>query len=265
MHLFDQDIACSASGVNGAKVTITDNWSIDTVPNGGYVLGLMANAMRQQSDRQETPVFTITYLARCLAGEADIVVEQMPSSRQFNRLQARLLQNGEEKARAFGTLALGQDECLTERKETPPPEIAPRDACIPIPQMPRYTLYDQMDLRLDPACAGWMTDGKLADQSLQKGWITFKEARPFDIPAITLIADAFPPAVLATQGIIAWVPTLELSINIRSLPETRWLKCVFRTRFITCGLVEEDGEVWDEHGGLVAISRQIAQFRTAAS
>ena len=33
------------------------------------------------------------------------------------------------------------------------------------------------------------------------------------------------------------------------------------TRYITCGLLEADCEVWDETGNLAAISRQIAQFR----
>jgi hypothetical protein len=76
-----------------------------------------------------------------------------------------------------------------------------------------------------------------------------------------LIADSFPPAILASQGLAAWVPTIELTVNVRHVPETEWLKGMFRTRFVTCGLVEEDGEVWDEEGNLVAISRQIAQYR----
>jgi hypothetical protein len=38
------------------------------------------------------------------------------------------------------------------------------------------------------------------------------------------------------------------------------LKCYFRTRFITCGLLEEDGKIWDQNDNLVAISRQIAQY-----
>ena len=65
----------------------------------------------------------------------------------------------------------------------------------------------------------------------------------------------------ATQGMAAWVPTIEMSINVRSLPKTPWVKACFRSRYITCGLVEEDGELWDEEGNLLAISRQIAQFR----
>jgi hypothetical protein len=76
-----------------------------------------------------------------------------------------------------------------------------------------------------------------------------------------LIADSFPPAILASQGLAAWVPTIELTVHVRHVPETEWLKGMFRTRFVTCGLVEEDGEVWDEEGNLVAISRQIAQYR----
>ncbi|MFZ1985389.1 MAG: hypothetical protein WAU91_13305 [Desulfatitalea sp.] len=39
------------------------------------------------------------------------------------------------------------------------------------------------------------------------------------------------------------------------------MRAFFRTRFITCGLLEEDGQVWDETGELIAISRQIAQYR----
>ena len=82
-----------------------------------------------------------------------------------------------------------------------------------------------------------------------------------DTASILLVADSFPPAVLTSQGMVAWVPTLEFSVNIRNIPTTKWLKCIFRTRFITCGLLEEDGEIWDEACRLIAISRQIAQYR----
>ena len=126
--------------------------------------------------------------------------------------------------------------------------------------MPGYTLFDNMDVLLDPGCAGWIT-GNLADRSELKGWIKFKDDRPFDQPALMLIADSFPPPVFVSQGMVAWVPTLEMSVNIRNLPDTRWLKCVFRSRFLNGGMVEEDGEIWDETGELVALSRQVAQFR----
>ncbi len=75
------------------------------------------------------------------------------------------------------------------------------------------------------------------------------------------MADSFPPPVFATQGPVAWVPTLEMSLNVRHPPQGTWLKAAFRTRFVTCGLLESDGELWDEADRLIAISRQIAQYR----
>ena len=76
-----------------------------------------------------------------------------------------------------------------------------------------------------------------------------------------MIADAFPPPVFVAYGPVAWVPTIELTVNVRNLPTTPWLKCAFRTRYMDNEILEEDGEVWDGNGELVALSRQVAQFR----
>ncbi len=69
------------------------------------------------------------------------------------------------------------------------------------------------------------------------------------------------PPVFASFGLTAWVPTIELSVNVRKIPDTLILKAIFKSRFISSGLVEEDGELWDTTGELVAISRQISKYR----
>jgi hypothetical protein len=263
MHLLDQDTKFTEIEPNHYKSRVSDNWSISGIPNGGYLLALLASAMTQRSDKKNTPILTVNYLARTEPGEAEIFIEEISRSAQFNRLQARLIQNGKEKMRALGTFALESGECFIQRYEKSPPAISPLADCIVIPEMPTYTLYSQMDVRLDPACAGWM-QGRLSDRSEHKGWISFKNSRPFDVMAVALAADAFPPPLFASQGLIAWVPTIELSVNIRNIPNTQWLKCIFRTNFINCGLLEADGEIWDEHEELIGISRQIAQFRKIA-
>lgn len=260
MHLFDRDISLIQQEPFFFKGNVAENWSINGNPNGGYLMAIMVNAALLHSDKRSTPILTANFISRCLPGEADLHVEEISRSIQFNRLQARLLQDGKEKIRFIGTFADKKNGCFIERYETKMPDIAPLEECIQIPVIPKYTLFDNIDLRLDPVCTGWM-QGALSEKSEQKGWIRFKDDRPYDIFSVLLIADSFPPPVMASQGLIDWVPTIELSVNIRNIPETRWLKCIFRTRFITCGLLESDGEVWDEKGNLVAISRQIAQFR----
>lgn len=264
MHPFDQDLALAIQSPEILTAPISDNWSINGNPNGGYLMALMARAMLEVGDKSETPILTINYMARCKPGAAEIHVEEISCSRSFCRLEARLIQDGEEKLRGLGTFSGPVDDCFIRRNETPPPKVAHRDKCIQIPKMPKFTLYDHMDVRIDPACAGWM-ENRMAEKSEHRGWIAFKDDRSWDIGAVALAADAFPPAVFATQGMLAWVPTIELSVSIRSIPTTRWLRCIFRTRFITCGLLEEDGEVWDDAGELVAVSRQIAQFRKAGA
>jgi hypothetical protein len=260
MNLFDNDIRLDDLGNSSFGGIISDNWSVNGNPNGGYLMAMMTGAMLRESDKKNTPIVTANYLSRCVPGEVEIQVLEMARSRQFARFEARLSQQGEEKIRALGTFVSESDSCSIERYESPVPELVPFEECVQMPRMPKYTLFHNLDLRLDPACAGWMT-GKLTDVSENKGYFSFFDGRPIDLLSLFLIIDAMPPAVMASQGMTAWVPTIELSVNIRNLPKTDRLKCSLRTRFMTCGLLEADGEGWDEKGNLAAISRQIAQFK----
>ncbi len=261
MHQFDRDILLAPDEPFSYSANITENWSINGVPDGGYLMAILAKAMMDQCKMRSTPIITANYLSRCEPGEARILIERMAASKQFERFQACLHQSGDEKIRAFGTFASENIDCVLESYEASEPMIAEVEKCVPVPELPNFTLFSQLDIRLDPRCTGWVS-GKLSDNSEIMGWIKFKHERPFDAFSILLIADSFPPAVLTSQGMVAWVPTIEFSVNIRNIPTTQWLKCVFRTRFITCGLLEEDGEIWDATGQLIAISRQIAQYRS---
>ena len=240
MHVFDRDVALIEKAPFQYKGEVSGNWSINGNPDGGYLMAIAANAMLQNSQMRSTPIITANYISRCPPGEADLHVEQIAESNQFNRLGVRLVQDGREKIRAMGTFVDVKGECAVDRYERSMPDMAALDDCIQIPEMPTFTLFDHVDVRLDPACAGWM-QGHLVERSEHKGWIAFKDDRPYDLLSVLLVVDSFPPAVFSTQGMAAWVPTIELSVNVRNIPETKWLKCIFRTRYITCGLLEEDG------------------------
>jgi hypothetical protein len=264
MHLFDEDISVQKLASGKFKASVTANWSINNNPNGGYLMALLANAMMHDAVKTATPIITANFLSRTEPGEAEIHLERMAQSTHFDRFQASLVQDGKERIRSLGTFAKENSDVAERHYEKGEPEIARLDDCVIIPEIPNYSLFSWMDVRLDPSCAGWMT-GSVAEKSEIRGWIRFKEERPFDSLSIFLIIDSFPPPVLASHGIVAWVPSIEFSVNIRNVPKTKWLKGVFRTCFVDSGILEEDGEIWDGNGGLVAISRQIAQFRKAAT
>jgi acyl-CoA thioesterase len=259
MTLFHKDTA-SIGVAPGVFDGVAGNWSVNGKPNGGYRMALMTVAVLSGREGLSTPVVTANYIARCVPGPAEIRVEEVSSTKQFHRFETRIYQEGKEKVRALATFARENNECAINRYETAPTLLAPRESCVPVPALPTYTLFEQLDVLLDPACAGWM-ENRLVDRSGNRGWIRFRDGSGYDLLSLLLIADSLPPAVMATHGIVAWVPTIELSVNIRNLPRSSWLNCCLRTRFITCGLLEADGEIWDEDGNLIAISRQIAQVR----
>jgi len=260
VHLFDNDIKLKKQADNQFNAHISENWSINGVPNGGYILALMANAMKEQSRKQASPILTVSYLSRSEPGNAVLEIEKVSQSNQFQHIQSKLIQDGIEKARAFGTFSSEPNGSFFKRYENSAPGIEPLKNCITNPELPGYTLYSQMDIRVDPLYAGWLT-GNMSEISEIRGWIKFKNDRAFDLCAVVLVADSFPPPIFASLGKIPWVPTIEFSVNIRNIPKTQWLKFRVVTRYINCGMMEEDGEVWDEQGELIAISRQIAQFR----
>jgi len=262
MHIFDEDIQLALGGAGRFQATVSDRWSINTTPDGGYLMALLAGAVLKTSHQEGLSILTANFIARSQPGPAELVAENMGASRHFDRWQVSLFQEGVEKIRAMVTLSDGTPDRTVARYEKTAPALAPPGDCVQFGQMPGYTLFDNLDVLLDPDCADWIA-GDRGERAELRGWIKFKDDRSFDVPALLLVADAFPPPIFVTQGMVAWVPTLEMSVNIRNRPQTRWLKCVFRTRFLNGGMVEEDGEIWDESGELAAISRQVAQYRRA--
>jgi hypothetical protein len=91
-----------------------------------------------------------------------------------------------------------------------------------------------------------------------RGWFRLLEDEPADPLSLVLASDAFPPSIFTTKLPVRWTPTLDLHVHIRSSHPGGWLKCQFTTKFVTGGLLEEDGEMWDEDDNLVAQSRQLA-------
>ena len=84
MHQFDQDILLAPDGPFSFSGHITENWSINGVPDGGYLMAIMAKAMMHHSEMRSTPIITANYLSRCEPGEARILIERMAASKQLS-------------------------------------------------------------------------------------------------------------------------------------------------------------------------------------
>lgn len=242
---------------------VSDGWNIGANPNGGYVLALITNALAQESGPAHPDPLTITahYLRPTSPGrQADIRVELVRKGKRHTHLDAVLVQDTERVRvlAAFGNLeeAVGPSMVRSEPPPLPEPEQCP--ARMPNPGAVGISSFlDQFDTRLSPT-TGWLTGNRTGVPEVV-GWTRFAGGREPDVLSLPLFADAFPPAVFEL-GDVGWVPTIELTVHVRARPAPGWLRARFHTRFLVDGYLEEDGEVWDSTGRLVAESRQLAML-----
>jgi acyl-CoA thioesterase len=87
-------------------------------------------------------------------------------------------------------------------------------------------------------------------------WLRFKDGRPPDSLALVAMVDAAYPAVLEIGEPAS--STVQLTVHVRARPVPGWLACRVTTRHVIGGYHEEDFEIWDADGKLVAQSRQLA-------
>ena len=87
---------------------------------------------------------------------------------------------------------------------------------------------------------------------------------PDGTPALAdapIFLDASIPPVLGAI-VSGWVPTINWRVDFKAHPRegSGPLRFRFGTRRVTGGFLEEDGELWDGEGRLVAVSRQLAML-----
>jgi hypothetical protein len=121
-----------------------------------------------------------------------------------------------------------------------------------------------LDERLDPASAGFAV-GRGSGTGEIRGWVRLADGADPDPLALLVVADCLPPATfdLGLRG--SWVPTLELTVYVRARPVPGPLQVRLKVRMITEGRVDEECDVWDSTGRLVATGHQLAALRLPAA
>ena len=257
-----------AGSALGFTAGISHRWDTVGPPNGGFLLALAARALAEAVPFPDPITVTGHFFRPARHTPVELHVERIRAGKAHASAMARLDQDGKEILRALGTfsdLAAAAGAHGADRSDARPPPLPPPEECLPVQELqPRQwddlsgrlpELYRAIDVRL--ARPERREEGEIARL---EGWMRFVDGREPDVAALPLLADAFPPAVLDIAQSV-WVPTVELTVHVRGRPAPGWIAASFRTRFLCDGYFEEDGELWDSAGRLVALSRQLAVTR----
>lgn len=239
---------------------VKPGWDIGGNANGGYLMAIAGRAMAQTVGRPPVSL-TAHYLRPGPAGPCVVETTTVRSGRRLATVTGSLSMGDREIIRLLGTFGdqnPGGPELTNER----PPELPAYESCeVPPDSMegPRPAMMDRLAVRIRPGDEGFRTGSPTGTAEI-RGWFAFADHEPIDAIGLLLVADAFPPPIFNTALPVAWVPTVELTVHVRGVPEPGPLRCAFRSRFIHDGLLDEEGEIWDSTDTLVAQSRQLSLF-----
>ena len=249
--------------------TVHPGWDIGGNANGGYLLAIAARAMAGAAGRPDPVTITAHYLNPGKPGPLEVHTEVVKGGKRFTTVRATMTDAAEKPIitvlGTFGDLdPAGADDWPT-LVQSAPPDLPPVEAC---PRMARAPVNGEaavqppdfvssIQLHLHPDDAGFAS-GRKSGEMRVRGWFALRDDEAIGTIGLLTAVDAFPPTIFNVDLPVAWVPTVELTAHVRARPAPGWLRCAFTTRFVSGGFIEEDGEVWDETGTLVAQSRQLA-------
>jgi acyl-CoA thioesterase len=255
-------LTASRDGVLDAE--LDPGWVVGGGVNGGYLLGVIGKAIAETVPAKPHPLaVSAHYVSASRPGPASVSTRVLREGGSVATIAAELGQEGTTRISAlatYGDLGAMPDEVATTAVE---PELPPVEECAPGFMAPEEVhriapIMERFDVRFDPACVGWAMGAPSGRGHIQ-AWFRMADGHDVDPVGLLMVCDALPP-VTFDLGRPGWAPTLELTVHVRAVPAPGWLKVSHRTRNVAGGMFEEDCEVWDSTGRLVAQSRQLAML-----
>jgi acyl-coenzyme A thioesterase PaaI-like protein len=235
--------------------------------NGGVLVATVLRAVLDTSPHPY-PVATSAHFLRVpLLKPAEVEVTWLRQGRTAATARAAVIQDGQtalDTTVTTGNLPAGPAANGELSWTGEPPQLPPIEECVNLGPWPGTVGPDgtagyaaQVDMRLDPATTGWR-HGQPAGVPEMRGYFGLQDERDPDAYLLALAADGLPPVVFGL-GASGWSPTVELTWYMRAVPVPGPLRVATRCRHVSGGWFDEEAEVWDAAGQLVAQSRQLAR------
>lgn len=258
IHPFDEDTHVEHVGGGRFIAAYSDRWTgLGGAVNGGYAAAITLRALGDLVSHPDPLVVSSFFLRPGEPGPVEILTDIARSGRRSSTGTARLIQNGHEILRTTATFADLSDATNDAQPLSSPPALPdPDDAIDPIGGMTLMgvTIVDRVEFRY-AALPGWWRGHPSGDPRAEF-WMRFKDGRDADTMSLPLLVDGAAPVVLDAGA--AGSSTVELTTHVRARPAPGWLACRVTTRHLVGGYHDEDFEIWDRTGQLVAQARQLA-------
>lgn len=236
------------------------DWGQGRATYGGLVGAVAARALESAAPDRPLRSMMVSFVGPVAPGVAELEIEELRSGRSATHASVRVVQDGTVRAAVLGCLGQDRESSIAEAGPRVP-DIAPVDDLPSAPYlegiMPAFVQHVHMRFALgDPPYSGRRSEA-------MGGYCKFRvPTRRVDAALIAALTDIWPAPVIpwlkapAPASSMTW--NLEIVHLDRSLPPDAWWTYRAVTEAAEHGYVHFRAELWDAHGRLAAVSRQLA-------
>ena len=246
------------------------NYFVGSTPHGGYLMAIMHKALTTILPHSTAISSSVQYLDRIDARPFELEVELFKASRGSSSGIVKLRQDNKICTTFTGICSDFEFMKGYDDLQKPLPSIFTDKDKNDYLKM-NYdkiskgftpSFIQQLECLIHPDHAWWNrdkdNDGK-DNEARCSAFLEMEGGQP-DQFCLSFYSDILPPVVCNKYGPLGWIPTITLTTHIRQLPTTSQLYADFIATDINKGYFEQDCNIWDLNGNLVASSRQLTRI-----
>ena len=246
------------------------NYFVGNTPHGGYLMAIMHKALTTILPHSTAISSSVQYLDRIDAKPFELEVEIFKASKGSSSGIVKLKQDDKICTTFTGTCSDFEFMKGHDDLQKPLPDIFIEKNKNDYVKM-NYdkiskgftpSFIQQLECLIHPDHAWWNReiDNKSKDNKARCSAFLEMEGGQPDQFCLSFYSDILPPVVCNKYGPLGWIPTITLTTHIRQLPTTSELYVDFIATDINKGYFEQDCNIWDLSGNLVASSRQLTRI-----
>ena len=267
---FQDAINIDQEQANTFVVEPDTNYFVGNTPHGGYLMAIMHKALTNVLPHSTAISSSVQYLDRIEAKPITLEVDVFKISKGSSSGIVKIIQDDRVCSTFTGTCSDFHHMKGFDGLEKPLPKIInerKQDEYVSlnydeITKGFTPSFIHQLECSIHPDHVWWKRD-KDSDNSNHdarcSAYLKMEGGLP-DQFCLSFYSDILPPVVCNKYGALGWVPTITLTTHIRQLPSTEYIYADFVASDINKGYFEQDCNLWDLNGNLVASSRQLTRI-----
>ncbi|KAF2994808.1 hypothetical protein E8E13_001650 [Curvularia kusanoi] len=275
MPAWEEATVVQKESTNTYSCILYDDWSIGSVPNGGYVTGCLLEVVKKhfstslaKQNQPHTIALHIEFLRRTQAGPALFTVEDVKLGRQASIVHVTMEQEGRQEIVAYVTNSnISEEEGFTFDTQhellPPPPPVDLTKLESDSDPLWRWTEVPFAKFRKATAQVKFfLPRAGSVKPNIVDEWICWSNGQNFTQSSIGFVCDMFPQIVENFKDTkkAFWYPTLLLNLDVKKLlpaEGVKWLNVRAELKQVKNGRLDLHIWVRDPAGELVALSNHV--------